>query len=114
MRVVPYMGSVGDCFGNAMAESSFATLECELIDRRVFRPQTEARMAIFNCIEGWYNPHRRHSGLGDLSPLNFEGSNQEAAAQKPSYQLSTETGQFHTMPGDTACEAADRRLSPPA
>ena len=67
------MGSVGDCFDNAMAESFFATLECELIDRRVFRTQAEARMAIFEYIEGWYNPHRRHSGLGYLSPLNFEG-----------------------------------------
>ena len=69
----------GDCFDNAMAESFFATLECELIDRRVFRTQAEARMAIFEYIEGWYNPHRRHSGLGYLSPLNFERSNQKAA-----------------------------------
>ena len=80
MRVAPFMGSVGDCLANAMAESLVATLECELIDRRVFRTQAETRMAIFKYIEGWYNPHRRHSGLGDLSPLNFEGSNQEAAA----------------------------------
>ena len=79
MGVVPSMGSVGDCFDNAMAESFFATLECELIDRRVFRTQAEARMAIFEYIEGWYNPHRRHSGLGYLSPLNFERSNQQAA-----------------------------------
>ena len=79
MGVAPSMGSVGDCFDNAMAESFFATLECELIDRRVFRTQAEARMAIFEYIEGWYNPHRRHSGLGYLSPLNFERSNQKAA-----------------------------------
>ena len=79
MGVAPSMGSVGDCFDNAMAESFFATLECELIDRRVFRTQTEARMAVFEYIEGWYNPHRRHSALGYLSPLNFERSNQQAA-----------------------------------
>ena len=79
MGVEPSMGSVGDCFDNAMAESFFATLECELIDRRVFRTQAEARMAIFEYIEGWYNPHRRHSSLGYLSPLNFERSNQQAA-----------------------------------
>ena len=79
MGVAPSMGSVGDCFDNAMAESFFATLECELIDRRVFRTQAEARMAIFEYIEGWYNPHRRHSGLGYLSPLNFERRNQQAA-----------------------------------
>ena len=66
MGVAPSMGSVGDCFDNAMAESFFATLECELIDRRVFRTQAEARMAIFEYIEGWYNPHRRHSALGYL------------------------------------------------
>ena len=77
--VVPSMGSVGDCFDNAMAESFFATLECELIDRSVFRTQAEARMAVFEYIEGWYNPRRRHSGLGYLSPLNFERSNQQAA-----------------------------------
>ena len=79
MGVAPSMGSVGDCYDNAMAESFFATLECELIDRRVFRSQAEARLAIFEYIEGWYNPHRRHSGLGYLSPLNFERSNQQAA-----------------------------------
>ena len=79
MGVVPSMGSVGDCYDNAMAESFFATLECELIDRRGFRTQAEARMAIFESIEGWYNPHRRHSRLGYLSPVNFERSNPQAA-----------------------------------
>ena len=66
------MGSVGDCYDNAMAESFFATLECELLDRRRFHTQAEARMAIFDWIEGWYNPHRRHSSLGRISPLNYE------------------------------------------
>jgi len=66
------MGSVGDCFDNAMAESFFATLECELLDRRRFQTQTEARMAVFEYIEAWYNPHRRHSALGYLSPVEFE------------------------------------------
>ena len=66
------MGSVGDAYDNAMAESFFATLECELLDRRNFRTQVEARMAIFEFIEGWYNPRRRHSSLGYLSPVEFE------------------------------------------
>lgn len=79
MGVRPSMGSVGDCYDNAMAESFFATLECELIDRHSFRTQTEARMAIFEFIEGWYNPHRRHKGLGQKSPVNFESSLQQAA-----------------------------------
>ena len=70
--VKPSMGSVGDCFDNAMAESFFATLECELLDRRRFQTQTEARMAVFEYIEAWYNPHRRHSALGYLSPVEFE------------------------------------------
>src|ERR1700704_5662790 len=74
--VRPSMGSVGDCFDNAMCESFFATLECELIDRRRFKTQSEARMAVFEFIEGWYNPHRRHSALDYLSPINYERSHQ--------------------------------------
>ena len=54
-----------------MAESFFATLECELLDRRRFKSQSEAKSAVFEFIEGWYNPHRRHSGLGYLSPVDF-------------------------------------------
>jgi len=77
--VRPSMGSVGDCYDNAMCESFFATLECELLDRRRFRTQAEARMAVFEFIEGWYNPHRRHSSLGQISPVNFEKRCSEAA-----------------------------------
>lgn len=70
--VEPSMGSVGDCYDNAMAESFFATLEREVIDRRKFRSRSEARMAIFVWLESWYNPKRRHSALGYLSPINYE------------------------------------------
>ena len=77
--VVPSMGSVGDCFDNAMAESFFATLECELLDRTHFHDHHQARRAIFEFIEGWYNPHRRHRGLGQQSPIAFERSYQDAA-----------------------------------
>jgi Transposase and inactivated derivatives len=70
--VRPSMGSVGDCYDNAMCESFFATLECELLDRHRFRTQAEARMAIFEFLEGWYNAHRRHSGAGNLSPMEYE------------------------------------------
>ena len=73
--VRPSMGSVGDCFDNAMCESFFATLECELLDRTRFRTQVEARLAVFDFIEGWYNPQRRHSGLGYLSPAVYERVN---------------------------------------
>jgi putative transposase len=72
MGVRPSMGTVGDAFDNAMAESFFASLECELIDRKTFKTRTEARLAVFTWIEGWYNPRRRHSALGYLSPINFE------------------------------------------
>jgi putative transposase len=66
------MGSVGDCFDNAMCESFFASLECELIDRNRWRTHSEARMAVFDYIECFYNPRRRHSALGYLSPAQFE------------------------------------------
>jgi putative transposase len=70
--VRPSMGSVGDAYDNALCESFFATLECELLDRRRFATQVEARLAVFDFIEGWYNPHRRHSALAYLSPLAYE------------------------------------------
>lgn len=70
--IQPSMGSVGDCFDNAMAESFFATLECELLDRTVLRSPAEAQNAIFDFIEGWYNPYRRHSAIGQISPMRFE------------------------------------------
>ena len=55
-----------------MAESFFATLECELLARTTFSTHAEARAAIFEFIEGWYNTRRRHSALGYASPLEFE------------------------------------------
>jgi hypothetical protein len=61
--VRPSMGSVGDAYDNAMCESFFATLECELLARRRFTSRAEARMAVFSYIEGWYNPARRHFGI---------------------------------------------------
>ena len=70
--VRPSMGSVGDCHDNALCESFFATLECELLDRHRFHTREEARGAVFEFIEGWYNPQRRHSSLGHASPLRYE------------------------------------------
>jgi putative transposase len=79
--VRPSMGSVGDCCDNAMCESFFATLECELLDRRHFKTQVEARMAIFDFIEGGYNPHRRHSARGDRSPCEYERAHRDQPNQ---------------------------------
>src|ERR1700688_2310457 len=70
--VRPSMGSVGDAYDNAMAESFFATLECELLDRRSFQTQAEAKLAVFEFIEGFYNTRRTHSSLGYRSPVRFE------------------------------------------
>jgi len=70
--VRPSMGSVGDAYDNALCESFFGTLECELLDRRRFRSQVEARLAVFDYIEGFYNPRRRHSALDYCSPIDYE------------------------------------------
>jgi len=75
--VRPSMGSVGDAYDNAMCESFFSTLEAELLNRRTFKTKAEARMAVFEFIEGWYNPGRRHSALGYMSPINYERSRLE-------------------------------------
>ena len=66
------MGSRGDAYDNAMAESFFVTLEVECLARHRFARHTEARLTLFHYIEGGYNPHRRHSALGQRSPLAFE------------------------------------------
>ena len=70
--VVQSMGSVGDAYDNALCESFFATLECELLDRRSFRTTAGARREVFSFIEGFYNTRRLHSALGYKSPANFE------------------------------------------
>jgi putative transposase len=70
--ILQSIGRRGDAFDNAVAESFFATLETELFDRRTFKNRDQARLEIFDFIEGFYNPHRRHSALGYLSPERFE------------------------------------------
>ena len=92
LGVRPSMGSVGDAYDNAMAESFFASLECEVLDRNHFRTREEARTAVFSWIEGWYNPHRRHSSLRYLSPKQYE---QEFSVdlESPSSELLTHSRQ---------------------
>ena len=112
LGVRPSMGSVGDAYDNAMAESFFATLECELLDRTRFATQREAHFAVFEWIEGWYNPHRRHSAIGYLSPIEFERRRAAAvrlggSAPEPPFMneskreqggLALESGQPSTQP----------------
>jgi putative transposase len=86
MGVRRSMGSVGDCFDNALAESFFATLGCELLDRSRFRTPEQAEMAVFEFIEGWFNPHRSHSAIGYLSPMEYE---RRHACESPLPQSST-------------------------
>lgn len=68
----PSTGRTGTCFDNAITESFFASMECELIDRRTFRTRSEAERAVFAYIEGFYNPRRRHSANGQISPAQYE------------------------------------------
>ena len=70
--VMPSMGRRGDAFDNAVAESFFATLETELLDRHTFRSRDQARLALFHWLEGFYNTRRRHSTLGQRSPEKYE------------------------------------------
>jgi putative transposase len=70
--VAASMGSRGDCYDNAAAESLWATLDRELLQHHHFHTRDDARLAVFDFIEGWYNPHRRHSTLGHISPAEFE------------------------------------------
>ena len=76
--VVQSMGSVGDAYDNAMCESFFATLECELLDRSRFPTPAHARREVFGFIEGFYNTRRIHSALGYQAPANFERLNHAA------------------------------------
>jgi len=70
--VLQSIGRRGDAFDNAVAESFFATLETELFDRRTLKSRDQARLEVFEFIEGFYNPRRRHSALGYVSPERFE------------------------------------------
>ncbi len=100
--VRPSMGSVGDCYDNALAESFFATLECELLDRHSFRTQAEAKMAVFDFIEGWYNPQRRHSSIGYVSPALFEKRAEDALDSRRATRFRRSLGleRYDPLPGE--------------
>ena len=111
MNVRTSMGTVGDAYDNAMAESFFASLECELIDRRVWKTLTEARTAVFTWIESWYNPRRLHSSLGYQSPNNFERKLQQTNAAIESQEHGLPAGCF--APVDSPLCALDGAASCP-
>ncbi len=96
--VRPSMGSVGDAYDNALCESFFATLECELLDRHRFRTQADARLAVFDFIEGWYNPRRRHSALDYLAPMIFERSRGTSDRTVPSGSTIDQGGAISVPP----------------
>ena len=112
--VRPSMGSVGDAYDNAMCESFFATLECELLARHRFKTQTEARNATFAFIEGFYN-RRRHSSIGYLSPIDYERRHHAPAvdpdAHQPAVVLATVKDKPSGRPQDAA--VLDRRCARP-
>ncbi len=87
--VRPSMGSVGDCYDRAMAESFFATLECEPIEREMFSDRSEARLAVFDHVEAFCNPDRRHSALDYHSPMTYEKDHETREQPVPSEHLST-------------------------
>lgn len=110
--VRPSMGSVGDAYDNAMCESFFATLECELLARSRFKTQVEARSAVFQFIEGFYNPRRRHSSIGYLSPIDYERRH-HASVEPDARQLAAVLAAIKDKPVGRPQEAAvlDRRCA---
>ena len=74
------MGSTGDPWDNASAESCISTIKNELVKRRTFATRDQARLALFRYIESFYNPLRRHSSLGMLSPNDYEAKHWTEAA----------------------------------
>ncbi len=69
------MGSIGGCFDNSVAESFFGTLQVELLDEHQWDTRHQLALAIFDWVEAWYNPRRRHSYCQMLSPIDYETAN---------------------------------------
>jgi putative transposase len=111
--VRPSMGSAGDAYDNAMAESFFATLECELLDRRRFKTQAEARIAVFEFIEGFYNPRRRHSSLRYLSPMKFESRYAETILAPGAHEHAVVLAPVKERPGTVAPSPHRQRAGRP-
>ncbi|WP_420618785.1 IS3 family transposase [Candidatus Poriferisocius sp.] len=78
--LVPSMGSIGDCFDNAMIESFWSRMPVELLDRQRWRTRIELANAIFEYLEIWHNRQRRHTSLSMLTPVEFEARHQQSPA----------------------------------
>ena len=105
------MGSVGDCYDNAVCETFHATLKQEKIYRQSWPTRAAARTAIFGYIEGWYNPRRRHSTLGYLSPIEFERHHAELA--QPTLEApNSGNGSVASIPPSAADGLTTRRFPP--
>ena len=111
--VVPSMGSVGDCFDNAMAESFFATLETELLHRTPrFRSRADAELAVFDFIEGFYNKTRRHSALDMLSPAEYERTHRPLIDVEPRENLRLCGPESHASESPGVLTAAESTVLP--
>ena len=102
------MGSVGDCYDNAVCETFHASLKKERIYRRSWPTRAEARAAVFEYIEGWYNPRRRHSTLGYLSPAEYERNHAALATGRVSTAGVTIAGNGSVSPETALDLPADR------
>jgi putative transposase len=107
------MGSLGDAYDNALCESFFATLECELLDRQRFPTQAQVRLAVFDFIEGWYNPRRRHSALAYLSPMLFERTHGRWTRPVTSGSTIDQGGCYVSMPLGARAMTISRAVDPP-
>jgi len=105
LGVRPSTGSAGDCYDNAMAESFFATLETELLWRNTFKSQAEARMAVFEFIEGFYNPNRRHSSLNNQSPIAYERRHSDRYATEVETAVPMQIAARSAQPLGSRCAA---------
>jgi putative transposase len=76
--LLPSMGSIGDCYDNAMIESFWGRMQTELLNRKRWRTRLELANAIFEYLEIFHNRQRRHSALGMLTPIQYELSSQPA------------------------------------
>jgi putative transposase len=104
------MGSVSDCYDNAVCETFHASLKKERIYRQSWPTRAAARTAIFEYIEGWYNPRRRHSTLDYLSPIEFERHHAELA-QPALETLNSDNGSVAAIAPRASDARTTRRVS---